>query len=129
MEQAQDERRAIDQTMTRLRSLVEETNCGMILVSHLRRPSGDKGHEDGQQTSLSGLRGSAAIGQLSDIVLGLERDQQASDNTECRIRVLKNRFSGWLGLCGSVKYYPKTGRMLPLDDNAVITNDFVESDF
>ena len=98
-------------------------------MSHLRRPSGDKGHEDGQQTSLSGLRGSAAIGQLSDIVLGLERDQQASDNTECRIRVLKNRFSGWLGLCGSVKYYPKTGRMLPLDDNAVITNDFVESDF
>ena len=129
MDQAQDERRAIDQTMTKLRSLVEETNCGMILVSHLRRPSGDKGHEDGQQTSLSGLRGSAAIGQLSDICLGLERDQQAEDNSECRVRVLKNRFTGWLGLCGSVKYYQKTGRMLPLDDNAVITNDFIESDF
>ena len=129
MDQAQDERRAIDQTMTKLRSFVEETNCGMILVSHLRRPSGDKGHEDGQQTSLSGLRGSAAIGQLSDIVLGLERDQQGSDSSECRVRVLKNRFTGWLGVAGTVKYYEKTGRMLPLDDNAVITDDFIEPDF
>ena len=129
MDQAQDERRAIDQTMTKLRSLVEEVNCGMILVSHLRRPSGDKGHEDGQQTSLSGLRGSAAIGQLSDIVLGLERNQQAEDNSECRVRVLKNRFSGWLGIAGSVKYYEKTGRMLPQDDNAVIEDDFIAPDF
>ena len=129
MDQAQDERRAIDQTMTKRRSFVEETNCGMILVSHLRRPSGDKGHEDGQQTSLSGLRGSAAIGQLSDIVLGLERDQQGSDSSECRVRVLKNRFTGWLGVAGTVKYYEKTGRMLPLDDNAVITDDFIEPDF
>ena len=129
MDQAQDERRAIDQTMTKLRSMVEETNCGMILVSHLRRPTGDKGHEDGQQTSLSGLRGSAAIGQLSDIVLGLERNQQADNNSECRVRVLKNRFTGWLGVAGSVKYYEKTGRMLPQDDNAVITDDFIEPDF
>jgi twinkle protein len=129
MDQAQDERRAIDSTMTKLRSLVEETNCGMILVSHLRRPSGDKGYEDGQQISLSGLRGSSAIGQLSDICLGLERSQQAEDNSECRIRVMKNRFTGWLGLCGSVKYYQKTGRMLPLDDNALATDEFIESDF
>ena len=31
-----DERRAIDNIMTRLRSLVEETGAGIILVSHLR---------------------------------------------------------------------------------------------
>ena len=31
--------------MTRLRSLVEETGVGMILVSHLRRVDGNKGHE------------------------------------------------------------------------------------
>ena len=114
--------------MTKLRSLVEETGCGMLLVSHLRRPQGTKGYEDGQQTSLSGLRGSASISQLSDICLGLEREQQAQDNSECVVRVLKNRFCGWLGVAGSVKYYEKTGRMLPLDDKAV-TDDLVESDF
>lgn len=108
-----DERRAIDQTMTKLRSFVEETGCGMLLVSHLRRPTGDKGHENGAQTSLSQLRGSAAIGQLSDICIGLERDQQSENDTEGTVvRVLKNRFTGWCGVSGSVKYEESTGRML-----------------
>jgi twinkle protein len=99
--------------MTKLRSFVEETGCGMILVSHLRRPTGDKGHENGAQTALSQLRGSAAIGQLSDICIGLERDQQSqSDSEGTLVRVLKNRFTGWCGAAGSVKYEEPTGRML-----------------
>ena len=107
-----DERRLIDNTMTRLRALVEELNCGMILVSHLKRPSGDRGHEDGAQTSMSQLRGSAAIGQLSDIVIGLERNQQDKDNSNIsQVRVLKNRWSGDTGLCCSLEYIPATGRM------------------
>jgi twinkle protein len=59
-----DERRAIDNIMTRLRSLVEETGAGLILVSHLRRVDGNKGHENGIEVSLSHLRGSNSIGQL-----------------------------------------------------------------
>jgi len=107
-----DERRLIDNTMTRLRALVEELNCGLILVSHLKRPSGDRGHEDGAQTSLSQLRGSAAIGQLSDMVIGLERDQQDTDNPHVsHVRVLKNRWSGETGLCCSLLYDTTTGRM------------------
>ena len=42
---------------------------------------------------------------------------------------MKNRFTGWLGVAGTVKYYEKTGRMLELDDTAVITDDFIEPDF
>jgi len=38
-----------DVTMTKLRSFVEETGVGMILISHLKRPQGDKGHEDGRR--------------------------------------------------------------------------------
>lgn len=107
-----DERRIIDNTMTKLRALVEELNCGMILISHLKRPSGDRGHEDGAQTSMSQLRGSAAIGQLSDIVIGLERNQQDKDNSNIsQVRVLKNRWSGDTGLCCSLEYIPDTGRM------------------
>jgi len=107
-----DERRLIDNTMTRLRALVEELNCGLVLISHLKRPSGDKGHEDGAQTSISQLRGSAAIGQLSDIVIGLERNQQDKDNPHIsQVRVLKNRWSGETGLCCSLEYNTETGRM------------------
>jgi twinkle protein len=108
-----DERRLIDNTMTRLRTLVEELNCGLILISHLKRPSGDRGHEDGAQTSMAQLRGSAAIGQLSDIVIGLERNQQDIDNPHIsHIRVLKNRWSGETGLCNSLEYVKDTGRMI-----------------
>lgn len=107
-----DERRAIDVTMTKLRSLVEETGVGMILVSHLKRPPGGIGHEEGAKTSLAQLRGSAAIAQLSDIVLGLERNQQDPDNADkTTIRVLKNRFTGETGECSVLEYNRKTGRL------------------
>jgi len=107
-----DERRTIDTLMTKLRSLTEELNIGMIVVSHLRRPSGDKGHEEGIITSLSQLRGSAAIGQLSDIVIGLERNQQDAETSDTTtVRVLKNRWSGETGVAGHLVYSKQTGRM------------------
>jgi len=109
-----DERRAIDSIMTRLRSLVEETGAGIILVSHLRRVSGDKGHENGVTVSLSHLRGSNSIAQLSDCVIALERNQQADDDLESRttrLRILKSRYTGDVGLATSLIYDPVTGRM------------------
>ena len=108
-----DERRALDEIMTRLRTLVQETGVSMIVVSHLRRPDG-KGHEEGASTSLSQLRGSASIGQLSDMVIGLERDAQNDDpdiRNTTRIRVLKNRFSGITGPCCDLRYDIDTGRL------------------
>ena len=116
-----DERRALDEIMTRLRTLVQETGVSMIVVSHLRRPEG-KGHEEGASTSLSQLRGSASIGQLSDMVIGLERDAQNDDpdiRNTTRIRVLKNRFSGITGPCCDLKYDIDTGRL-----NEVKSDDF-----
>ena len=98
--------------MTNLRSLAEELNIGLILVSHLKRPSGDKGHEDGAQTTLAQLRGSGAIGQLSDIVIGCERDQQSLDSANVTtLRILKNRWTGQTGICSTLLYDLNTGRM------------------
>ena len=108
-----DERRIIDNLMTKLRSLVQETGVGMILVSHLKTPEG-KAHEEGGHTSLNQLRGSRAIGQLSDTVIGIERDQQ--DETKKHIstlRVLKCRWNGQTGVAGDVRYDTKTGRLSP----------------
>jgi twinkle protein len=106
-----DERRTIDNLMTKLRGLVEEVNCGLILVSHLKRPQGNKGHEDGAQTSMAQLRGSASIGQLSDIVIGCERDQQGEDPDRTTVRVLKNRWTGETGIACSLDYNHETGRL------------------
>jgi twinkle protein len=109
-----DERRAIDNIMTRLRSLVEETGAGLILVSHLRRVDGNKGHENGVEVSLSHLRGSNSIGQLSDCVIALERNQQSDDDLESRttkLRILKSRYTGDVGMATSLVYDTDTGRL------------------
>jgi twinkle protein len=113
-----DERRAIDEIMTRLRMLVQETGIALICVSHLRRPEG-KGHEEGSATSLAQLRGSGSIAQLSDMVLGLERNGQAEDSTvrnTTKVRVLKNRFSGITGPAGKLLYDHETGRMFEYNE-------------
>lgn len=110
-----DERKAIDSIMTNLRKLVQETGVGLFLVSHLRRPSGSKAHEDGGKISLGELRGSAAIAQLSDIVIGLERDQQHKDpetRNTTTVRVLKNRFVGLTGPACYLYYDKESGRMI-----------------
>ena len=100
-----DERRMIDSTMTRLRSLVERTGIALFLVSHLRRATGDKNHEEGARVTLGQLRGSAAIAQLSDSVIGLERDQQSDQaGGVTTVRVLKNRYSGETGVACALTY-------------------------
>ena len=107
-----DERRMLDFVMTKLRSLVEEVQCSLILVSHLRRPQGDKGHEEGVRTSLNQLRGSHGIAQLSDIVIGCERNQQDEENPDLTtVRVLKNRWTGETGVANTLFYSRETGRM------------------
>ena len=118
-----DERRMIDNTMTKLRSLVEQTGIALFLVSHLKRPDG-RGHEEGASTSLSQLRGSHAIAQLSDIVVGLERNQQ--DEMEANVltlRILKNRYSGDCGICNSIEYDKETGRLSEWSPPEVVSVD------
>ena len=106
-----DERRMIDTTMTRLRSLVERTGISLFLVSHLRRNHSDQGHEEGARVSLGQLRGSAAIAQLSDACIALERDQQSgNEHSDTTVRVLKNRYSGETGIACKLKYNLDTCR-------------------
>ena len=108
-----DERKALDEIATKLKTLTLELDICLIMVSHAKRQT-SKSHEEGGKTSLSDLRGTAGIGHLSNIVLGLERDGQAEDvlirNTTL-IRVLKNRFSGLTGPSSMLRYSKDTGRL------------------
>ena len=116
------ERKAIDVLMTELRSIVEETGIGMILVSHLKRPEGNKGFEEGLAINLNSLRGSAAIAQLSDSVIALERNQQSEDEgNQVTVRVIKNRFSGETGIATKL-YFNK-------DTNRLSEAEFVQDEF
>ena len=109
-----DERRNIDSIMHNFRTLVEETGVGLILVSHLRRIDGNRGHENGIETGLNHLRGSQSIAQLSDCVISLERNQQSEDPVEAsttRVRVLKSRYTGDVGLATHLFYDKDSGRL------------------
>lgn len=110
-----DERKAIDNMMTKLRTLVQELEVTLICVSHLRRPQGNAGHEDGQAVSLSQLRGSGAIAQLSDAVITLERNSMAENEQErhrTKVAVAKNRYSGATGPALTLRYDLHSGRMI-----------------
>ena len=107
-----NERTLIDATMTKLRTLVQELNIGLIIVSHLRRPDGNQGHEDGAAVRLGQLRGSHAIAQLSDICIALQVDADEPDGDIRHLHILKNRFTGETGPAGVLAYDRDTGRLL-----------------
>ena len=52
---------------------------------------------------------------LSDMVIGLERNQQGDSPNVLTIRVLKNRFSGETGISGRLQYNNETGRLIDYD--------------
>lgn len=104
-----DERRCIDLTMTKLRSLVQRTGISLFLVSHLRRSgTGSASAEEGGRVSLSSLRGSHSISQISDNVWGLEANQQAEGDRSTVLRVLKNRYIGDVGIASNLTYNKET---------------------
>ncbi|MBS5519637.1 MAG: toprim domain-containing protein [Acidaminococcus intestini] len=107
-EASMNERKAIDVLMTQLRSLVEETGAGIVVVSHLRKvDTKATPFEQGGTISLDDLRGSGSLKQIPDTILALERDQQADEEDVknlMKLRVLKCRFTGNTGLAGYIRF-------------------------
>lgn len=112
-----NERKQIDVLMTNLRSLVEQTQVGMLVVSHLRRgDTKSTSHEEGGRVTLADLRGSQSIAQLSDAVIALERNpQDPEDKDKSLARVLKNRWTGDVGMADELIYSKATGRLKASD--------------
>ena len=112
---SEGERKDIDRLMTKLRSLVEETGLGVIAIVHLKQPEG-KPHEEGGRVTLSQLRGSGALKQLSDNVWALERDQQGDEANRSVFRILKDREDGAVGTADTLEY-TEQGRLVSIADN------------
>ena len=111
-----NERKAIDIIMTKLRSLSEATGIAIVLVSHLRRPQGQS-HESGREVDTSDLRGSHSLLQLSDVVLSASRNQlEASERHRLQLKVLKSRHTGITGEVDKLLYDQKTGRLVVYED-------------
>ena len=113
----ENERLAIDNALTELAAFTNESGCGILIVVHLARNKQKTSFNEGGQVSLTDLRGSAALEQLSWNVIALERDMQAVEEgsrNKSHIRVLKNRESGFTGIADTCVYDFTTGRLLPV---------------
>lgn len=116
-----NERREIDELMTAMRSLCQEVGASFVVISHLRRPHVGPQWEEGRRPMMADLRGSAAIEQLADTVIGLSRNMRSEDPQEANLvhmEVLKNRRVGLLGMAGALRYDHETGRMVLSDGPA-----------
>lgn len=126
-EDEESERKTLDRLMTALRQLVERTGVGMIAVVHLKRPKNGESYNEGKQVSLTDLRGSASLEQISDIVVAVERNQQDEEVSNLSIvRVLKNRPLGKTGLADVLRYDSETGRLSVSSPFDSPEQDFVE---
>jgi twinkle protein len=122
------ERKDFDILMTALRSLVNNTGVGIILVSHLKNPDQGKTYEEGRRVTLNDFRGSGSLKQISDNVIGLEGDQQGDAPNQRTLRLLKQRLGGINSRFGptvtGLRYDPETGLILPDNLNGVTAADF-----
>ncbi|ANM46346.1 DNA primase/helicase [Morganella phage vB_MmoP_MP2] len=106
-----DERKMIDKLMTRLKSFAKSTGVILVVICHLKNPTKGKAHEEGRPVSITDLRGSGALRQLSDTIIALERNQQGDMPNLVLVRLLKCRFTGDTGVAGYMEYNKETGRL------------------
>jgi len=106
---------AIDSMMSDLLKLVKKHNIWLGVVSHLRKGKNDQTpFESGKLPDIDAIKGSGSIKQISFDIVGFARDMTAEDEkvrNTIKFRVLKARFTGNTGDCGSVYYNPQKGRL------------------
>lgn len=96
-----DERVALDEIITKLKTKTVEWDFNLHMVAHINR--------QGE------IRGTANIEKLSNTVLRLTRDKNCDDpilRNVTKLTCEKNRFCGTTGPCGYMKFHVDTGRML-----------------
>ena len=108
-----DERKMIDRLMTKLKGFAKSTGVVLVVICHLKNPEKGKAHEEGRAVSITDLRGSGALRQLSDTIIALERNQQGDMPNVVLVRLLKCRFTGDTGIAGYMEYNRETGWLEP----------------
>ena len=111
------ERKDIDLFMTKLRALIQETGKSVVAIVHLKRKK--EAYNEGARVSLSDMRGSGSLEQLSDFVIALERNQFGDEPNVSHVKVLKCRKGGRIGYADDLEYSFATGRLEPIETGKV----------
>ncbi|QHJ80126.1 MAG: primase DnaG/twinkle, TOPRIM domain [Caudoviricetes sp.] len=116
-----DERKMLDKLMTELKKFAVKYGVVIMVVCHLKNPPKGKAHEEGRQVSITDLRGSGSLRQLSDTIIAGERNQQGDNPNYMLFRGLKGRLCGDTGLIDAATYNKETGLFEPAP--IVVDND------
>ena len=110
----ENEVKSTDVIMKELRSLAEQYDINIDIISHIRkRGNGQKSTYGGAQITMEELRGSGSLYQVANNVICLERDQHDEENkNKTIVRSLKSRLSGYTGIIGELVYNTNTGELL-----------------
>lgn len=109
-DQSGDERKQLDEIITKLKMMTMELNICIIAVIHENR--------EGE------IRGTLAGNQLADITIKLERDKLDPDPWRANITtvtIVDNRFCGRCGIACHLFYDEATARMTELDEEQAAT--------
>jgi twinkle protein len=100
----------ISRIATEAAGIADDLNITIILLSHLNPPSSGPSHEEGGEVRPNQFTGSRALQRWSHVMLGFERDSQATGDEKhmSRIRVIKDRFFGRTGVIFT-QYNTETG--------------------
>jgi twinkle protein len=109
--------KAIDESMMRLGTFMQENPVSIFLLSHLSKPQDPrKPHEEGGAVRMSDFRGAMSISFWSTFMVGVERNTQADNLAErCTtyLRCVKDRLTGIAtGEVVILQGNTKTGRLL-----------------
>ena len=121
-----EDRIATDHFMGAVSALAVELKIPIMVVSHLSRRE-KTNHEGGDAITLKDFRGSHSIPQYATGVIGIERDQQADEDGDVDVSVIrriKHRWRGRLGVADTMHYSHKTGRYLPEPVGAMAEESF-----
>jgi len=122
----EDERKALEKIMEEIASFAQASQVCFYGISHLATPEG-KPHEEGGRVMIRHFKGSRAIGFWSHFMFGLERDQQAEDETvrqTTTFRILKDRFTGQAtGKTILLGYDVETGRLFEKSDDSAMFDE------
>lgn len=110
-----DERKALDKVAYEFAQFVKHTKANLQIAHHLTRPEG-KAHEEGAEVSVNQIRGSGGIANFSMSIFGYERNQQGERPDLTRIRILKNRWTGWTGVADVLRWDEHRGRQVVTDE-------------
>lgn len=118
VDDSDDPRRALNKLVKNLHDLCVELGIVVIAACHLRKSQqANKTHEEGGRVTLDDLKDSSSVKQLSDVVIGLERNAQDEDADKANttvLRVLKNRDFGEKGPCTALYYERDTTRLVEI---------------